>query len=108
MAAWLDAGAGGLVAGLIATLLVIGFFWTGLLPLFAVKGPDASMATGLAVLLFTYTARLAVVLVVLVLSRRWDFLDERWAGVTIIASALTWIATHVALTIRRGGSVKAG
>lgn len=106
VAAWLDVGAGGLVAGALATLLVIGFLWSGLLPLFAVRGKDASMAAGLGILLLMYTARLAVVLIVLVLSRQWEFVNRSWVGVTIIACALTWIAVHVAVTMqrRKGGT----
>lgn len=98
--ALLDAGAGGLTAAAVATLVVVGFFWSGMIPLFAVRGRDKSMAVGLGVLLLTYTTRLVLVLAVLVLGRQWEFLSASWASVTIIACAVVWIAVHLTATIR--------
>lgn len=100
-AAWTSAGTEGLAAGVIATALVVGFFWSGMIPLLIVRGRDASAVAGLGIVLITYSLRLAVVLLVLGLSRSWDFADGFWIGVTIIACALTWITVQVVSTMRR-------
>jgi hypothetical protein len=100
--AWLAAGGGGLATGLLATLLVVAFLWSGAVPLQITRGLESRAGIGLAVLLLTYTLRLALVLLVLRLARRAEFLDGRWLGVTVIICALTWTAVHVVVAVREG------
>ncbi|PSL06705.1 hypothetical protein CLV30_10291 [Haloactinopolyspora alba] len=98
--AWVTAGTAGLVGAAGATLLVVGFFWSGMIPLFVVRELRTGAGTGMAVLLLTYTLRLAVVLMALQVSSGLDALDERSLGVTIVACALTWILVHVVTSVR--------
>lgn len=100
LAGWLAAGNGGLAGGVVATLLVVAFLSSGLLPLLIAGNPALGAGLGLAVLLLTYTLRLALALMALVLISRADFADGRWLGLTIIACALTWSAVHVWSAVR--------
>ena len=98
--AWVAAGPEGLVSGLLATLLVVAFFWSGLVPLYVTRALEAKVGVGLGVLLLTYTLRIALIVLVLRLAVRSESLDGRWLGVTLIACALTWTAVHVAVVVR--------
>jgi hypothetical protein len=98
--AWVAAGPKGLVSGLLATLLVVAFFWSGLVPIYVTRALDAKVGIGLGVLLLTYTLRIALIVLVLRLAARSESLDGRWLGVTLIACALTWTAVHVAVVVR--------
>jgi hypothetical protein len=80
---------------------VVGFFWSGTIPVRLTDGARLGPAAGLAVLLLTYTLRLALVLVALRLLSRAEIVDRRWLGGTIIACALTWTAMHVGTAVRR-------
>jgi hypothetical protein len=93
---WVAAGTEGLAGGLVATAIVVGFLTSGLIPIRITQGASVRAGLGLAVLLLTYTLRLALVLAALVLISRAGLVDARWLGVTIIACALTWSAVHVA------------
>ncbi|MGH8824447.1 MAG: hypothetical protein ACRDVN_08225 [Jiangellaceae bacterium] len=97
---WVAAGTSALLAALVAIPLVVGFFWSGMLPLALAGAGGLGAGVGLAVLLLTYTLRLALVLLALRLFQRVDALDLRWLGVTIITCALAWSAVHVAIAIR--------
>lgn len=101
IAAWVVAGADGAAAAAIATVIVVGFFWSGTIPVRLTDGARLGPAAGLAVLLLTYTLRLALVLVALRLLSRAEIVDRRWLGGTIIACALTWTAMHVGTAVRR-------
>ena len=97
--AWLLSGTGGLLAALVAIPLVVGFFWSGRIPLALAGVGGLGAGVGLGVLLLTYTLRLALVLLALRLLQRVDALDPRWLGATIITCALAWSAVHLAIAI---------
>ena len=98
--AWVVAGPEGLVSGLLATLLVVAFLWSGFVPLYVTRALRSRVGVGLGVLLLTYALRLALVLVVLRLAAPSEYLDGRWLGLTMIGCALTWTAVHVAVVLR--------
>jgi hypothetical protein len=98
--AWLVAGTSGLLAALVAIPLVVGFFWSGMIPLALAGAGGLGAGAGLGVLLLTYTLRLALVLLALRQLQRVDALDPRWLGATIITCALAWSAVHLAVAIR--------
>jgi hypothetical protein len=97
---WVAAGPEGLVSGLLATLLVVAFLWSGLVPLYVTRALESRVGVGLGVLLLTYTLRIALIVLVLRLAARSESLDGRWLGVTLIACALTLPAVHVAVVMR--------
>jgi hypothetical protein len=98
--AGLATGTSGLVSALVAIPLVVGFFWSGMLPLALAGAGGLGAGVGLGVLLLTYTLRLALVLLALRLLQRIDTLDPRWLGATIIVCALAWSAVHLGVAIR--------
>jgi ATP synthase protein I len=93
--AWFAVGADGAVSAALATVIVVGFFWSGTIPVALTDGARLGPAGGLAILLLTYTLRLAVVVLVLQLLGRAEIVDRGWLGGTIITCALTWTAVHV-------------
>jgi ATP synthase protein I len=95
MVAWFVVGADGSASAAIGTVIVVGFFWSGTIPVLLTDSARLGAGAGLALLLLTYTLRLAVVLLLLRLLSRADFVDRGWLGGTVIACALTWIAVHV-------------
>jgi hypothetical protein len=97
---WLVAGTSGLLAALVAIPLVVGFFWSGMVPLALVGVGGLGSGVGLGVLLLTYTLRLALVLLALRLLQRFDTLDRRWLGATIIVCAVAWSAVHLGFAVR--------
>ena len=98
--AWLAVGSEGAASAAIGTVIVVGFFWTGIIPVSLTDGARLGAGAGLAVLLLTYTLRLAVVLLLLRLLSRADVVDRRSLGVTIITCALTWTAVQIGLRSR--------
>ena len=91
--------AGAPLGALIAAVLVVGFFWTGIVPLLLFGGgPRAGF--GLVVLLLTYVTRLLVLLVLLALVAGTDVADIQWLSVTVIVCTLVWVGTQVALVGR--------
>lgn len=101
VAGGLASGVGGLAGAAVATLIVVAFLSTGLVPLLVTGGTRLRPGLGLAVLLLTYTLRLALALLALALIARIDAVDGRWLGVTIVATALAWSAAHVSHAVRR-------
>jgi hypothetical protein len=102
--AWFAVGADGTASAAIGTVIVVGFFWSGTIPVVLADGARLGAGAGLAVLLLTYTLRLAVVLLLLRLLSRNEVVDRRSLGLTVIACALTWTAVHIgAATRRRAG-----
>jgi hypothetical protein len=93
--AWFAVGAGGAVSAALAMVIVVGFFWSGTIPVVLTDGARLGPAAGLALLLLTYTLRLAVVVLVLQLISRSERVDPHWLGGTMIVCALTWTAVHV-------------
>lgn len=100
LAGWAAAGTEGLAGGLVATVIVVAFLTSGLIPIRVTQGAEVRAGLGLAVLLLTYTLRLALALMALALVGRAGFADTRWLGVTIIVCALSWSAVHVAHSVR--------
>lgn len=101
LVAWVAAGTEGLAGAAIATVVVVGFMSTGLIPMLLARGTPISAGVGAGMHLLTYTLRLAVALLVLVLVGRADFVDPQWVGVTIVATALTWTGVHVWHALRK-------
>lgn len=98
--AWAMAGGEGLAGGLIATALVVGFLSSGYLTLLVSRVAQDIAGMGMAVLILTYLTRLLLVVIGFVLVDRADFVDGQWFGVTIMATASTWIAAHAVSAIR--------
>ena len=94
MVAWFVVGADGSASAAIGTVIVVGFFWSGTIPVVLTDSARLGAGDGLALLLLTYTLRLAVVLLLLRLLSRADFVDRGWLGGTVIACALTWTAVR--------------
>ena len=97
-----EGGSGALSAAL-GAVVVLGFFGSGIVPLFVVRGEDDSskgLATG--ILLLTYTLRLAVAVAVLRLGSAAESLDQRWLGLSVIACALAWTGGQVVRTFHGG------
>lgn len=91
--------AGAPLGALIAAALVVGFFWTGAVPLLLFAGgPRAGF--GLVMLLVTYVTRLMVLLVLLAVVTGTDVADVQWTSVTVIVCTLVWVGTQVALVGR--------
>jgi hypothetical protein len=95
--AWPGAGERGLVSALLGTVVVLLFFWSGLLPLAITGGQEGRAALGLGVLLLNYTVRLALALLALRGAERAELIDPRVLGLTIIVTTLTWAGAQVAL-----------
>lgn len=97
------AGGQGALGALIGVALVIGFLWSGIVPLLLIRDGSAATAKGLAtgVLLLSYTLRLALALVVLKIAGDSAALSHRALGVTVIVTATAW--TGAALVSGLGG-----
>jgi hypothetical protein len=100
--------AGGALAGLpgaplgalVGALVVIGFFWTGALPLLMVGGDTSKAGIGFVILMMTYALRLVGLVVLLAVAAASDAVDVRWLALTVIACTLVWVGTQVALVGR--------
>lgn len=95
IAAWFAVGPGGAVSAALATAIVVGFFWSGTIPVVLTDGARLGPAAGLALLLLTYTLRLAVVALALQVLSRSELVDPRWLGGAMIVCALTWTGVQV-------------
>jgi hypothetical protein len=95
-------GSDGLWSGLLALALVLAFMTAGSLP-FVVAGDTTQGRGGVAfvILGLTYALRLVVALVVLKLAARSHVLDRQVIGLVVIACAVAWTSTHVALGLSR-------
>ena len=97
---WLALGTSGLFSGALATVLVVAFLTTGLVPVKLIHRPQDYPGLSIAVLLLTYALRVVLVLMALSLLGRTDVADGRWLAVTIVAVALTWSGAHVVHAMR--------
>lgn len=95
-------GTPGLVSALLATALVVGFLWTGRVPLLLAGGSGRWAA--LLVLLVNYALRLLVAVVVLRAAARAGIVVPPVVGGTIVACALAWTGALVALLLRSEGT----
>lgn len=100
LVAWAVAGVAGLAAGLVGTLLVLGFFASGAVPLFLAGQAGLRARAGVALLLLTYTLRLVLVLLVLAAALQTDLVDGPALGLTVIVCALAWSAVQMAAVLR--------
>jgi hypothetical protein len=100
--AWVVAGPASAMSAALATVIVVGFFWSGTIPVVLTNRARLGAAAGLAVLLLTYTLRLAVVLIILRLLGTAEVVDRRWLGGTIIGCALTWTIVHIGVSRSTG------
>ena len=91
---------GAVLAGLLAGVLVVLFFWTGALPLLLVGGDLSLAGIGFLMLIMTYALRLVGLAVALALAARSDAVDVRWLAFTLMACALVWVITQAALAGR--------
>ena len=100
--AGLAVGREGLLGAAIGTALVLGFLWSGIVPLLVVRGDAAASAKGLAtgILLLSYTLRLALALVVLKLAGGSDALSQRALGITVIVTAAVWTLAQLVRGLR--------
>lgn len=98
-------GGRGALSAALGVAVVVGFFGTGALPVLVVGG-DAEHRAGLgtAVLLLTYTLRLAAAVAVLRLAGRSDAVDPRVTGLAVIACALAWVGAQAVAALRSGGA----
>lgn len=98
-------GVPGLLAAVIGTFVVLGFFSSGIVPLLVVRGTD-DRAKGLAtgILLLNYTLRLAVAVVLLRVGSTVGGVDRRWLGGSIIVGALVWTGAQVVRGLRYPGA----
>jgi len=100
--------AGGVLAGvpgaplgaLVGAVVVIGFFWTGAVPLLLVGGDTSKAGVGFVILMMTYALRLVALVVLLAVAAATDAVDVRWLALTVIACTLVWVGTQVALVGR--------
>lgn len=99
--AFLAAGTSGLIGAAIGSALVVAFLSTGPIPILLAGSGGVTAGMGAAVLLLTYTLRLALALVALVLLSQADVADQRWLGISVVVTALTWIAVHAAHAVLR-------
>ncbi len=95
LVAWAVAGTEGLLAGMVATILVVAFFASGSVPLILAGQAGLRAGAGVVLLLLTYTLRLILALAVLVVAASSDRVDPAALGVTLIVCALTWSALQV-------------
>ncbi len=93
-------GTDGWVSAALGTGLVIGFFASGFVPLVVARTGGLRAGAGLAVLLLTYTLRLALVLLALRLATRADFVHPTALGTTLVVTALAWSGVHLAVVMR--------
>jgi hypothetical protein len=108
LAAGLLSALAGLLAGvdgaplgaLLASVLVLAFFWIGALPLLLVGGNVSLAGPGFLLLMTTYALRLVGLVVALALASRSGAVDRPWMAGTLIVCALVWVLTSVALVGR--------
>ena len=100
LVAWAASGSAGLVAGMVATLLVIGFFASGSVPLFLAGQVALTGGSGVALLLITYTLRLVLVLAALAVAAQTDVVDRSSLGLTVIVCTLAWSALQMVAVLR--------
>ena len=91
---------GAQLAGLLAAVVTLLFFWIGALPLLLVGGNLSLAGPGFLLLMMTYGLRLVALVVVLTVAGRSGAVDTRWLALTVIACTLVWVGTQVALVGR--------
>ena len=99
--AGLAAGVEGAPLGaLLASVLVLAFFWIGAIPLLLVGGNLSLAGPGFLLLMTTYALRLVGLAVLLAVAGRSGAVDRPWTACTLIGCTLVWVLTQVALVGR--------
>lgn len=93
----LSSGSAAAASALLGTAVVVAFFLTGQVPLL---GTPARPGTRMAVLLVSYTARLAVLLIAARLLSRAEGVDARVLGRAVLVAAGTWTLTLLVSFLR--------
>ena len=91
---------GAALSALLGSVLTVLFFWIGAVPLLLVGGNLSLAGVGFVLLAMTYTLRLVALVAVLSVATRSDAVDIRWLALTVIACALVWVVSQVALVGR--------
>ena len=94
-------GRPGFVSALLATAVVVLFFWSGRIPILAAGG--TGRAAALLVLLTNYVLRVLLAAVLLRAAARAGVVVPRVVGGTVVACTLAWTTALVALLIRPEG-----
>ena len=99
---WAAVTAGAAAAGgaALGTVLVIGFFAAGRVPLVLARTPGGRGGAGFGFLFLNYVFRLVLVLVVLRLLRRSTGVHVQWLGATVVIATLAWTTAHVWTVVR--------
>ena len=97
-----QAGGRGAVSALLATAVVIGFLWSGAVPLLLARTSGGALT--LLLLLLNYALRLLVALAVLRLAARAGWVLPPVLGLTVVVCALTWTGAQVVLLLRSEGT----
>jgi len=90
----------GVLGAVLGTLLVVGFFVSGRVPLLLAHHGGLQVRAGVGLLLLTYTLRLAVALMVLAVAGQSEAISRRWLGISIIVSALAWSSLQLVSLLR--------
>ena len=81
-------GGRGVASAALAVVVVVAFFWSGLVPLLLSRGQQAGLS--LVVLLLNYVLRLVFVLALLRVAARLGAVDARAVGISVVVCALAW------------------
>lgn len=95
-------GRSGALSALLGTVVVAGFFASGIVPLLVIRGQESRTGLALGFLLLNYTFRLAAVVVLLTVAAASSAFSTRWLGITVIACALTWSGAMAGTAARTG------
>ena len=99
-AAAVDAGGRGALGALSGTIVVAAFLSASAAPLRLVSPTGQRAGVAAMALLVLFTARLALAVIILKLLDRAGALSAHWLGITVVACALVWPATQLAVVVR--------
>lgn len=89
-------GRPGVLSAVLGAALVLGFFWSGLVPFLLARGQEGGKGVALLVLVLNYVTRLVALFAVLVVATQAGAVDRRAVGLSVVACSLAWTAAHVA------------
>lgn len=95
-------GASGAASAAAATVVVVGFLWTGTLPVRLVAWGTPAMSA--AILLLTYTLRLALAVAVIRGLGAVTELSPSTVGITVVGCALVWSAAALGAAVHSGAT----
>ena len=85
----------GLLAGLLAAVVVVVFLGSSGVPMLLLRGFEGNAGLGLVVLLVNYVFRLVAALLLLALAVGAGLADRAAVGLTVVVCTLAWTTTHV-------------